>query len=84
LEEALESNRKVIEIEPNLPMAYDDRGRMLLAKGAWFEAITALEKAVFLSHRSGRYLASLGYALGVTGRVDLAGEVLSELTAGVR
>jgi TolB-like protein/tetratricopeptide (TPR) repeat protein len=81
LEEALESNRKVIEKAPNVPIAYDDRGRMLLAKGAWPEAIAALEKAVALSHRSGRYLASLGYAWGVTGRVDLARGILAELTA---
>ncbi len=81
LEEALESNRKAIEMAPNLPIGYDDRGRMLLVKGAWPEAITAPEKAVVLSHRNGRYLASLGYALGVTGRVDLAREILAELTA---
>lgn len=81
VEEALESNRRVMEMAPNLPIAYDDRGRMLLVKGAWPEAIMALEKAVALSHRSGRYLASLGYALGVTGRVDLARAILAELTA---
>jgi len=84
LEDALELNRKVLELEPNLAIAHDDRGRMLLAKGAGAEAIAALEKAVALSHRSGRYLASLGYAWGFTGRVDLAREILAELAAASR
>jgi TolB-like protein/Tfp pilus assembly protein PilF len=80
LDEALESSRKAIEMEPGLPIAYDDLGRILLEKGASSEAIAALEKAVSLSHRSGRYLSSLGYAYGVTGRADLAREILAELT----
>jgi tetratricopeptide (TPR) repeat protein len=67
-------------MEPNRPVAYDDRGRILLAKGAWSEAIAALEKAVSLSHRSGRYLSSLGYAYGATGRADLARAILAELS----
>ena len=81
LDDALQANDKVIEMEPNLPIAHDDRGRILLAKGASSDAISALRKAVSLSHRGGRYLASLGYAYGVTGRKDLAREILIELTA---
>lgn len=81
LDEALASNRKVIEMAPDLPIAYDDRGRILLAQGAYSEAITALERAVSLSRRSGRYLASLGYAMGCIGKVDLARDILAELTA---
>lgn len=81
LDEALASNGKVIEMAPGLPIAYDDRGRILLAQGAYSEAINALEKAVSLSGRSGRYLASLGYALGCIGKGDLARDILAELTA---
>ena len=81
LDEALASNRKVIEMAPGLPIAYDDLGRILLAQGAHSEAIIALEKAVLFSNRNGRYLASLGYGLGFTGKVDLARDILAELTA---
>jgi TolB-like protein/tetratricopeptide (TPR) repeat protein len=81
LDEALASNRKVIEMAPDLPIAYDDLGRILLAQGAHSDAISAFEKAVSFSHRNGRYLASLGYALGCVGKLDLARDILAELTA---
>jgi len=68
-------------MEPALPRPHDDLGRILLEKGAHAEAIAALEKAVSLSNRGGRWLSSLGYGYGVTGKKDKAREVLAELTA---
>lgn len=78
-EEALQSCRKALELEPGLPRPYDDLGRILLQTGPSSEAIANLEKAVSLSHRGARYLSSLGYGYGHTGRQDLAREILAEL-----
>jgi Flp pilus assembly protein TadD len=80
-DEALESCRKALEMGPALPRPYDDLGRILLEKGAPSEAIAALEKAVSLSNRGARWLSSLGYGYGVTGKKDKAREILAELTA---
>jgi TolB-like protein/Tfp pilus assembly protein PilF len=79
-DEALESCRKALQMEPNLARPYDDLGRILLEKGLSSEAIAALEKAVSLSDRGARFVSSLGYGYGVTGRKDLAREILAELT----
>jgi Flp pilus assembly protein TadD len=76
----LESCRKALQMEPNLARPYDDLGRILLEKGLSSEAIAALEKAVSLSDRGARFVSSLGYGYGVTGRKDLAREILAELT----
>ncbi len=80
VDEALEACRKALRIDPNLPRPHDDLGRILLEKGAWGEAIASLEKAVSPSNRSARFLSSLGYGYGITGRSDLARQVLDELT----
>jgi TolB-like protein/DNA-binding winged helix-turn-helix (wHTH) protein/Flp pilus assembly protein TadD len=79
-DDALESCRKALEMEPALPRPYDDLGRILLEKGASSEAIAALEKAVSLSNRGARCLSSLGYGYGVTGKKEMAREILAELT----
>jgi TolB-like protein/Flp pilus assembly protein TadD len=79
-DEALESCRKALVMEPVLPRPHDDLGRILLEMGAFPEAVAALEKSVSLSGREPRYLSSLGYAYGVTGKVDLARGLLAELT----
>jgi tetratricopeptide (TPR) repeat protein len=78
--EALDICRKVDEMEPDFARPYDDLGRILFEKGAWPEAIVALEKAVSLSNRSARCLSGLAYGYGVAGRKDLACEILAELT----
>jgi tetratricopeptide (TPR) repeat protein len=79
-DEALELSRKAIQTEPSLAHPYDDLGRALLEKGFSAEAIAALEQAVSLSNRGTRFLSSLGYGYGVTGRKGLALEILAELT----
>ena len=79
-DEAIESSRKAIQMEPSLAHPYDDLGRTLLEKGRSSEAIVALEKAVSLSNRGARFVSSLGYGYGITGRKDLAREILAELT----
>jgi TolB-like protein/Flp pilus assembly protein TadD len=79
-DEALESCHRALQMEPHLPRPYDDLGRILLEKGAFSEAITALEKAVSLANRGTRFLSSLGYGYGVSGRKDLACEILKELS----
>jgi TolB-like protein/Tfp pilus assembly protein PilF len=78
-EEALESCRKALEMDPSLPQPHEDLGRILLEKRAYSEAIAAFEEAVSLSHRGARYLSSLGYGYGVTGRKEQAREILAEL-----
>ena len=79
-DEALRECRKALQMDPNLARPHDDLGRILLEQGAWSEAIAALEKAVSLSNRSARFLSSLAYGYGITGRNDLAREILDELT----
>ena len=79
-EEALKSCRKALEMEPALPRPHEHLGRTLLEQGAFSEAVAALERSVSLSGREPRYLASLGYAYGVTGSVDASRRILEELT----
>jgi tetratricopeptide (TPR) repeat protein len=79
-DEALGECRKALQMDPSLARPHDDLGRILLEQGAWGEAIAALEKAVSLSNRSARFLSSLAYGYGITGRNDLAREILDELT----
>ena len=78
-DEALAACRKAIQMESILARPYDDLGRILLEKGNFSEAITALQRAVSLSNRSARCLSSLGYGYGVTGQVPLARGSLAEL-----
>ncbi len=79
-DEALSACRKALEMEPNLPGPHDDLGRILLQKGMCAESTAALEKAVSLSNRAARFLSSLGFAYGVTGKRKLARKILTELT----
>jgi len=67
-------------MEPALPRPHNDLGRILIEKGAFAEAIAALERSVSLSDREPQYLSSLGYGYGITGKVDAARRVLTELT----
>jgi TolB-like protein/Flp pilus assembly protein TadD len=78
-DEAMKSCRKVLEMYPGLPRTHDDLGRILLEQGHHSQAVAAFEKAVSLSNRDARYVASLGHAYGVTGRRDRACEILAEL-----
>ncbi len=82
-DEALGSCRKALEMEPALPRLHEHLGRILLEKGAFSEAVTALERSVSLSGREPQYLASLGYAYGITGRADASRRILEELTQAV-
>jgi tetratricopeptide (TPR) repeat protein len=79
-QEALESCRKALEMDPSLPQPHEDLGRILLEKRSYSEAIVAFEKAVSLSHGGARYLSSLGYGYGLTGRKEAACEILAELS----
>lgn len=56
-------------------------GDALLSQGRTDEAVENLKKAVDLSGRGGRELASLGYALAVQGNRSEAGEIAKELEA---
>jgi TolB-like protein/Flp pilus assembly protein TadD len=79
-DEALESCGKAVQLEPNLARPYDDLGRILLEKGNFLEAVAALEKAVSLSGGGARFLSSLAYGYGVTGKKERAREILAKLT----
>ncbi len=78
-DEALTACQKALQIEPSLARPHDDLGRILLEMGNFSEAIAALKNAVSLSNRSARCLSALGYGYGVTGQLELAREILTEL-----
>ncbi|HVF46161.1 MAG TPA: tetratricopeptide repeat protein [Pyrinomonadaceae bacterium] len=76
---SIENSLKLIELDPNFPLAYDYLGRSYLKQGRNAEAIANLEKAVELSARVSNILKDLGYGYGVTGKEAEAILIVKEL-----
>lgn len=76
---AIESSKKMIEIDPNFGNTYTYLGQAYLIQGSTPEAIAAFEKAVEVTNRSALNLGDLGYAYAVTGKRDNAIAVIKEL-----
>lgn len=78
-DEAIEQSVKILETDPNDARAYEELGRAYEQKGVYERAITAFQKAVALSGRASRFLASLAHTYGVAGRRKESLELLKEL-----
>jgi serine/threonine-protein kinase len=83
-DDALRSVLRVIEVEPQLPLAHLTLGWVYLLTGKPEEGIAAIEKAVSLVPDSTLYLAQMGQAYARVGRTDDARAVLRRLEAEQR
>jgi tetratricopeptide (TPR) repeat protein len=79
LKSGIEEVKKVIEMDPNFPLAHGYLGLAYLKQGREQDAITELQKAVELSGKSSEQLSFLGYAYGVIGKRAEALAVLRQL-----
>ncbi|MEP6946391.1 MAG: protein kinase [Acidobacteriota bacterium] len=77
---AVEQSKKIIELDPSSPLIYELLGIAYLKQKNYQQATVEFEKAVELSKRTdSRYLSSLGYCYGVTGRRADSLAILKEL-----
>ena len=78
-DKSIENSRKLIELDPSFPFAYQYLALSLLKTGNNDEAIKNLEKAVEISGRDRNSLSDLGYGYGVTGQREKALAIAREL-----
>jgi tetratricopeptide (TPR) repeat protein len=78
---AVDTFLKLIEMDPGFPPAHQYLALSYLRQGRQAEAVTAAERAVELSNRSGITLGDLGYVYGSVGKKDEATALLKELEA---
>ncbi|MBA3634475.1 MAG: tetratricopeptide repeat protein [Acidobacteria bacterium] len=77
---AVEQCKRMLEIDPNVPLTHDLLGIAYLKQQRYEEATAEFDKAVELSKRaSSRFLSSLGYSYAVAGRRAEALAILKEL-----
>jgi tetratricopeptide (TPR) repeat protein len=77
--DAILQSQKALELDPNLNYAHWALGLGYIQKREYEKAIMHLQKAVTSCGNSPRYLASLGYAYAVAGRIAEAERVLGKL-----
>ena len=75
----IEQNLKMLELDPSLGIHHWGLGRAYVQKAMYQDAITEFKKAMSLSNDSPRMKASLGHALGMSGRKADAQQILDEL-----
>jgi serine/threonine-protein kinase len=78
-DDALKQCQKSLELDPEYPYALSVLGRCYIQKSLFQEAIAALQKAVVFSGNSTEYLSSLAYAYVISGNLEKANEILTEL-----
>ncbi len=78
---AVDTFLKLIEMDSGFPPAHQYLALSYLRQGRQAEAVTAAERAVELSNRSGITLGDLGYVYGSVGKKDEATALLKELEA---
>jgi tetratricopeptide (TPR) repeat protein len=71
-DKAIEDCSKAIQIDPNIPDAYSNRGHAYFAKGQYDRAIDDLNEAVRLSPDDAEVLNNRGLAYSDSGRYDRA------------
>jgi TolB-like protein/DNA-binding winged helix-turn-helix (wHTH) protein/Tfp pilus assembly protein PilF len=79
VDEAIESYRKVLELEPNYYIAHHNLARAYIEKGMYQQAIEELEKAMALGGRDSLSLGVLAHAYGKAGRPQEALKLVNEL-----
>src|SRR5690348_12591091 len=79
VDEAIESYRKALELEPNYHVAHHNLARAYIEKGMYQQAIEELEKAMALGGRDSLSLGVLAHAYGKAGRRQEALKLVNEL-----
>jgi TolB-like protein/DNA-binding winged helix-turn-helix (wHTH) protein/Tfp pilus assembly protein PilF len=79
VDEAIESYRKALELEPNYHVAHHNLARAYIEKGMYQQAIEELEKAMALGGRNSLSLGVLAHAYGKAGRREEALKLIGEL-----
>jgi tetratricopeptide (TPR) repeat protein len=77
---AKEHATRLVELDPNFPLAHHISGCVFLMQGRYAEAIAEFQQDV-AKDRSAYSLSHLGHSLGMAGRRDEALAVLKELEA---
>jgi tetratricopeptide (TPR) repeat protein len=82
-DQAIEEQKKILDMNPNFTLVLMDLGRAYLQKGMYYEAIAEFQKAIVLSGdnpaASVMYRGNLGYAYAVSGNKTEALKLLEEL-----
>ncbi len=78
-EEALQAATRAIVLDPSYPRAHSTLGWALLKTGLEVNGLAKLEQAVSLSRGGTLFLAQLGQAYALAGKIDRAQEVLRQL-----
>jgi Flp pilus assembly protein TadD len=78
VDQAIEQNRKALELDPDSWWAHQQLGLAYMHKGLYTEAVKTMEKASDQEVNSPT-LGYLGYAYGKTGRKEDAERVLNDL-----
>jgi TolB-like protein/Flp pilus assembly protein TadD len=78
-DEALRAVTRVLEVEPELPLAHLTLGWVRMLTGKPEDGLAAMERAVALASDNTLYLAQLGQAYAWVGRTDEARDVLRRL-----
>src|SRR5690348_14587097 len=79
VDDAIESYRKVLELEPSYYIAHHNLARAYIEKGMYQQAIEELEKAMALGGRDALSLGVLAHAYGKAGRRQEALKLVGEL-----
>ena len=78
-DEAIAECRKTLELDTNFVPAHWLLGSALVQKARYPEAVAEFQEAVRLTEGSPRYLARLGHAYAVMGKLDEARRLLDQL-----
>ena len=78
-ERAIEQCKKVLEMDPNFAYVHAILGRVYVQKSLYDSAIEEFQKAIDLSGGGRGYLAELGQAYGMAGKIKEAHKILEEL-----
>ena len=78
IDAARQEAERLVELNPNFPIAHDALGKVYIKQGQYAEAVAAFEKDIALD-RTSFSLGNLGHAYAVAGRRDQALAVLKEL-----
>ncbi len=80
-DQAIEQERKTLELDPNFIPALDTLGMAYVQKSMYREGMAEFEKALVISPGNTLALSGLGYAYAVAGRRGEAQKVLDQLNA---
>jgi len=80
-DQAIEQERKTLEMDPNFTLAHSVLGYAYLQKSMYKEGIAESEKELTISPSNANVLSGLGYAYAVAGRKAEAKRVLDQLNA---